>query len=216
MNATALALDPLALEDAWTLPTYTKPPVALVRGEGVTVWDTEGRAYLDFYGGHCVLVRVVTRTLVAALAGVQEVGREVGATGVGAVRGGIRAASDIGADLGHVATSAIRGTVEAAGELGGGAGSAARGTAGAVADVGADLGRIARRAVDGTRSAADRIGTAASRTVRSTMATTAQGVRGLLPSSPARRPTARTEGRGRGRRGAPAKSKRASKEPRSA
>jgi hypothetical protein len=162
------------------------------------------------------LVRVVTSTLVAALAGVQEVGREVGATGVGAVRGGIRAASDIGADLGHVATSAIRGTVEAAGELGGGAGSAARGTAGAVADVGADLGRIARRAVDGTRSAADRIGTAASRTVRSTMATTAQGVRGLLPSSPARRPTARTEGRGRGRRGAPAKSKRASKEPRSA
>jgi acetylornithine aminotransferase/acetylornithine/N-succinyldiaminopimelate aminotransferase len=46
--------DPLALEDAWTLPTYTKPPVALVRGEGVTVWDTEGNSYLDLYGGHCV------------------------------------------------------------------------------------------------------------------------------------------------------------------
>lgn len=46
--------DPLALEDAWTLPTYAKPPVALVRGEGVTVWDTEGRTYLDLYGGHCV------------------------------------------------------------------------------------------------------------------------------------------------------------------
>ena len=49
-----LATDWLALEDAVTLPTYAKPPVALVRGEGTTVWDTEGRAYLDFYGGHCV------------------------------------------------------------------------------------------------------------------------------------------------------------------
>ena len=46
--------DPLALEDAVLLPTYSKPPIALVRGEGTTVWDTEGRAYLDFYGGHCV------------------------------------------------------------------------------------------------------------------------------------------------------------------
>lgn len=54
MTLTTLAPDPLVLEDAWTLPTYAKPPVALVRGEGVTVWDTEGRAYLDFYGGHCV------------------------------------------------------------------------------------------------------------------------------------------------------------------
>jgi acetylornithine aminotransferase/acetylornithine/N-succinyldiaminopimelate aminotransferase len=53
MTATDLS-DPLALEDAVTLPTYAKPPVALVRGEGTTVWDTEGRAYLDFYGGHCV------------------------------------------------------------------------------------------------------------------------------------------------------------------
>ena len=46
--------DPMALEDAVTLPTYAKPPVALVRGEGSRVWDTEGRAYLDAYGGHCV------------------------------------------------------------------------------------------------------------------------------------------------------------------
>ncbi|MFN3595846.1 MAG: aspartate aminotransferase family protein [Rubricoccaceae bacterium] len=48
------ALSPLALEDAVTLPTYAKPPVALVRGENATVWDTDGRAYLDLYGGHCV------------------------------------------------------------------------------------------------------------------------------------------------------------------
>ncbi len=51
---TETLLDPMALEDAVTLPTYAKPPVALVRGEGTTVWDTDGRAYLDFYGGHCV------------------------------------------------------------------------------------------------------------------------------------------------------------------
>lgn len=49
-----LATDWLALEDAVTLPTYAKPPVALVRGEGTRVWDAKGRAYLDFYGGHCV------------------------------------------------------------------------------------------------------------------------------------------------------------------
>ncbi|HLA63705.1 MAG TPA: aspartate aminotransferase family protein [Rhodothermales bacterium] len=46
--------DPFAVEDAYTLPTYPKPPVALVRGEGTTVWDVEGNPYLDFYGGHCV------------------------------------------------------------------------------------------------------------------------------------------------------------------
>ena len=46
--------DAIALEDASTLPTYAKPPVALVRGAGTTVWDADGRAYLDMYGGHCV------------------------------------------------------------------------------------------------------------------------------------------------------------------
>lgn len=48
------ALDPLALEDATTLPTYAKPPLALVRGENATVWDHTGRELLDLYGGHCV------------------------------------------------------------------------------------------------------------------------------------------------------------------
>ncbi len=47
-------LDPLALEDATTLPTYAKPPLALVRGENATVWTHDGRALLDLYGGHCV------------------------------------------------------------------------------------------------------------------------------------------------------------------
>lgn len=43
-------------EDRFQVPTYTKRPFALVRGEGLTVWDAEGRAYLDLYGGHCVAV----------------------------------------------------------------------------------------------------------------------------------------------------------------
>lgn len=42
------------LEDAYQVPTYTKMPLALVRGEGSYVWDAEGNRYLDFYGGHCV------------------------------------------------------------------------------------------------------------------------------------------------------------------
>ncbi|MEM9664898.1 MAG: aminotransferase class III-fold pyridoxal phosphate-dependent enzyme, partial [Bacteroidota bacterium] len=43
-------------EDTFQLPTYNKMPMALVRGEGCTVWDADGRAYLDFYGGHCVTI----------------------------------------------------------------------------------------------------------------------------------------------------------------
>jgi acetylornithine/N-succinyldiaminopimelate aminotransferase len=36
------------------LPTYTRWPIALVRGQGSTVWDESGRSYLDLYGGHAV------------------------------------------------------------------------------------------------------------------------------------------------------------------
>ncbi|HEX5854054.1 MAG TPA: aminotransferase class III-fold pyridoxal phosphate-dependent enzyme [Thermoanaerobaculia bacterium] len=43
----------LALSSA-ELPTYTRWPVTLVRGEGSTVWDASGRSYLDLYGGHAV------------------------------------------------------------------------------------------------------------------------------------------------------------------
>jgi acetylornithine/N-succinyldiaminopimelate aminotransferase len=49
-------------------PNYRQQPIALVRGEGVRVWDAEGAEYLDFLGGvavnvlgHChpALVRAV-------------------------------------------------------------------------------------------------------------------------------------------------------------
>ena len=46
--------DVIRTEDAFQIPTYHKFPLALVRGEGVYVWDADGKRYLDFYGGHCV------------------------------------------------------------------------------------------------------------------------------------------------------------------
>ena len=36
------------------IPTYARFPLALVRGEGVRVWDEEGRVYLDFTSGIAV------------------------------------------------------------------------------------------------------------------------------------------------------------------
>ncbi|GAB5521419.1 MAG: aminotransferase class III-fold pyridoxal phosphate-dependent enzyme [Rhodothermales bacterium] len=44
------------LEDSFQIPTYNKLPLALARGEGRYVWDTDGNRYLDFYGGHCVTI----------------------------------------------------------------------------------------------------------------------------------------------------------------
>ncbi|MFG3189596.1 acetylornithine transaminase [Streptomyces omiyaensis] len=46
-----------ALADRWRaamMDTYGTPPLALVRGEGSTVWDESGRAYTDFTGGIAV------------------------------------------------------------------------------------------------------------------------------------------------------------------
>ncbi len=36
-------------------PNYRQQPVALVRGEGVRVWDADGKEYLDFLGGVAVM-----------------------------------------------------------------------------------------------------------------------------------------------------------------
>ncbi|MFM1848606.1 MAG: hypothetical protein RL417_2080 [Pseudomonadota bacterium] len=43
-------------EDTYQLKTYAKFPMALTRGEGAYVYDSAGKRYLDFYGGHCVTV----------------------------------------------------------------------------------------------------------------------------------------------------------------
>lgn len=45
------------LTDRWRavmMDTYGTPPLALVRGDGRTVWDESGRAYTDFTGGIAV------------------------------------------------------------------------------------------------------------------------------------------------------------------
>jgi acetylornithine/N-succinyldiaminopimelate aminotransferase len=41
-------------EDSFQLGTYRKLPMAIERGEGVWVYDSEGKRYLDLYGGHAV------------------------------------------------------------------------------------------------------------------------------------------------------------------
>lgn len=45
----------IAMHNQYVMPTYT-PELALVRGEGVRVWDAEGRKYLDFLAGIAVTV----------------------------------------------------------------------------------------------------------------------------------------------------------------
>jgi len=41
----------IAMEDAHTSGLYTKRSLVITRGEGATVWDSEGRAYVDCVGG---------------------------------------------------------------------------------------------------------------------------------------------------------------------
>ena len=45
------------MEDAYQLKTYAKHNIAIERGQGNYVFDSAGRRYLDFYGGHCVTTR---------------------------------------------------------------------------------------------------------------------------------------------------------------
>jgi acetylornithine aminotransferase/acetylornithine/N-succinyldiaminopimelate aminotransferase len=42
------------LYDAYVMKNYNRPPLTLVRGQGVTVWDDTGREYLDFTSGVAV------------------------------------------------------------------------------------------------------------------------------------------------------------------
>jgi acetylornithine/N-succinyldiaminopimelate aminotransferase len=43
-----------ALEARHAIPTYAQLPIAVVRGEGCHVVDSDGRRWLDLYGGHAV------------------------------------------------------------------------------------------------------------------------------------------------------------------
>jgi len=39
------------LDKKFIINTYGERPLALVKGEGVRVWDTEGKEYLDLFSG---------------------------------------------------------------------------------------------------------------------------------------------------------------------
>ena len=44
----------VGLHSKYVMNTYNRYPIAVVRGEGVKVWDAEGKEYLDFLGGIAV------------------------------------------------------------------------------------------------------------------------------------------------------------------
>jgi len=51
---TATTTPAAAAAGSFELPTYTRWPITVARGQGSTVWDEEGKSYLDLYGGHAV------------------------------------------------------------------------------------------------------------------------------------------------------------------
>ncbi|HSO94433.1 MAG TPA: acetylornithine transaminase [Acidimicrobiia bacterium] len=56
MTTTTLTLDDLQTLDAHhVMGTYARLPVAFVRGDGTTLYDTDGRRYLDFLAGLAVV-----------------------------------------------------------------------------------------------------------------------------------------------------------------
>ncbi|MBA3545431.1 MAG: aspartate aminotransferase family protein [Nannocystis sp.] len=71
MHAQDASFDP-ATFDQHVMATYGRFPIALTRGEGCRVWDSEGRAYLDFAAGiatctlghaHPALIDAVSRQI---------------------------------------------------------------------------------------------------------------------------------------------------------
>ncbi|MFF9427879.1 acetylornithine transaminase [Streptomyces sp. NPDC014746] len=67
------------LRDRWRavmMDNYGTPPLALVRGEGSTVWDEEGRAYTDFTGG--IAVNALGHAHPALVSAVQEQAARLG------------------------------------------------------------------------------------------------------------------------------------------
>jgi predicted acetylornithine/succinylornithine family transaminase len=47
--------DLIAKSDSYICTTYTRSPLVLTRGEGMKVWDSDGKEYLDFVSGIAVL-----------------------------------------------------------------------------------------------------------------------------------------------------------------
>src|SRR5437588_6095095 len=62
--------DWMALEHKYYQGTFKRQPIMLVRGEGTRVWDTDGKAYLDFVAG--IAVNVLGHCHPAIVKAVQE------------------------------------------------------------------------------------------------------------------------------------------------
>ncbi len=50
-NATSMSPKTAELFERYVIPNYKRFPISLVRGEGSTVWDDQGRQYLDLFPG---------------------------------------------------------------------------------------------------------------------------------------------------------------------
>jgi acetylornithine aminotransferase/acetylornithine/N-succinyldiaminopimelate aminotransferase len=61
--------DYLEYEQQYLMPTYKRQPLFIARGEGVRVWDEQGREYLDFLGG--IAVNILGHCHPAVVAAVQ-------------------------------------------------------------------------------------------------------------------------------------------------
>lgn len=40
----------------YSIPLYAKYPITVAKGKGSYIWDSKGKKYLDFYGGHAVCI----------------------------------------------------------------------------------------------------------------------------------------------------------------
>ncbi|MCC5925410.1 MAG: aspartate aminotransferase family protein [Bacteroidetes bacterium] len=49
-------IDWKALEDQYEAATYARYPVVFTHGEGIYLFDIDGKKYTDLYGGHCVSI----------------------------------------------------------------------------------------------------------------------------------------------------------------
>ena len=63
-------IDTIAIENEFLIPFCTKTPLSIKRGEGVRVWDEQGKEYLDFTSGWAVTSLghanpVITRAIAA-------------------------------------------------------------------------------------------------------------------------------------------------------
>jgi len=50
------AQEVMRLEDKYEATTYHRYPVVFTHGDGYHLYDTEGKKYIDLYGGHCVSI----------------------------------------------------------------------------------------------------------------------------------------------------------------